>query len=248
MILRFPEQSNPLRLLEVADGNLLRAIKEGKEYLQYDNLYSSSLRLQIRGQPDEEAVITTDSQTFRLRLVETSNTLLILDKKGQDDDLKVVAMGGSLLEAVPMIGKIDRLEQLLRKHPYAGPEDPLQLEQDFDSLQLSRLEAERALESLQAVLIDGHYRLVCPKYTSRFFQYLTSLAVEDEWDLEGLSLDRVIQKFQETCREEFPPPIITELCRVYGETIAVNGNVFKLSSVKVSRFFGIELLKSQKAK
>lgn len=231
----------------------------------------------IPGQPDDEAVLTTDTQTFRLRQVETSNTHLLLKNPPRPTDnqnnitssisgYSVVAMSSTnLLEAIPIIGRTDKLEQLLWRHPYAGPEEMTDVDADdggsggsgtayladlhqdrlFGQIQSSRREIEGALRGLQAVLIDGHYRVVCPRYTSRFLHYLSSMAVENDWDLsDALNLQAVCQQFQVSCPEEFPPQAVAELCRIYSND---NGDG-RLSMRKISRFFGIELLKSQKVR
>ncbi|XP_059633770.1 uncharacterized protein LOC132276383 [Cornus florida] len=95
-------------------------------------------RVTLRGQPDEEAVLCTQSKTYAIKFVGTSNSVLLIPPTDQsaffenpqdcdeihdkDHDEKVVASvikaAPGYMELVEVAPKIDKLKLLLSENPY----------------------------------------------------------------------------------------------------------------------------------
>lgn len=76
--------------------------------------------MQVRGGPDDEAILIIGQQSYRIRELCTSNTFLLVN-----ETTGIVQQSThSVLEVVPIKGLTTRLVQLLRTHPYNSPNDP----------------------------------------------------------------------------------------------------------------------------
>lgn len=96
-------------------------------------------RVSIRGQPDEDAVLCTQSKTYSIKFVETSNSVFLippLDESSvqfsQDHELKdseqsaiapVFKVSPGNLELTEVAPRLDKLKLLLSKNPYRSEEE-----------------------------------------------------------------------------------------------------------------------------
>ena len=148
------------RLLEVTDPNLLNALEEKKD-------------LWIRGRQDDEAVLCSDTQTFKLRELITSNMFLVIEKS-QDLNANankfigtVVGKPSATLEATLMIRPpgIDQLIKALKDSPYNGGisgededfhgNDFIHVTRIYENVQASFKEIESCLGEQGAIVING---------------------------------------------------------------------------------------------
>ena len=158
--LNFPEDSSSLstfRLLELSDPSLLAAIEGGKD-------------LWIRGNVDDDAVLCTDSQTFRLRELITSNMFLVVEKSESEESMEasiglVVGRPQATLEAAVM-GRppgIDQLLKALNEVPYNGGideeefkgNDAIHVTRIYENIQASAKEIEECLKQQGVMVIKG---------------------------------------------------------------------------------------------
>src|ERR1700735_3995455 len=98
--------NNHIHLLEISDPSLQDCLKNNTA--------------EIKGSDEDEAVLCTPTQTFRLRQVHTSNSHLILSPSASTAGLNLIHSSTDFLEAVPIAGKTDRLESMLRSCAYDG--------------------------------------------------------------------------------------------------------------------------------
>ena len=79
-------------------------------------------RLVIKGLPEDEAVLCTHDQTFSLRQVNTSNSLLLARKEEPTDDpnLHVIDDLSHTIEVIPCLARLTRIDELLQPTKYAG--------------------------------------------------------------------------------------------------------------------------------
>ena len=157
--INFPDDSFPpssYRLLELSDPNLLAAIEAGKD-------------LWIRGKVDDDAVLCTETQTFRLRELVTSNMFLVIEKSGAELDEShfglVVGRPQATLEAVAMTRPpgIDQILKALREAPYNGGideeefkgNDDVHVTKIYENIQASANEIEECLNQQGVMVIKG---------------------------------------------------------------------------------------------
>ena len=121
----------------------------------------------IQGEADEEAVFITKSETFRVRMAETSNTLLLFENVGDASTSPRTYTGlakfGGYLELQKTNPRLSKVVARLRANVYRG--STLDLEPtDLPSLllcsQASVKELLAELSHIHAYPIDGHYRLI----------------------------------------------------------------------------------------
>jgi hypothetical protein len=87
------------------------------ELLELDSHLCADIHsLVFKGLEKDSAVLTSHQQTFQIRRVYTSNTLLIVSDQGQ-----VSKSLDSYYELCPVRPKVDRMKQWLEKVPYCGP-------------------------------------------------------------------------------------------------------------------------------
>lgn len=155
--IKFPEDSNGIdsfcyRLLELADPNLLSAL-EGKE------------ELWIRGKSEDDAVLCTETQTFRLRELITSNMFLVVEKSIHGASGMIVGRPSATLETSLLTRPpgIDQLIKALNEVPYNGgvedefrDNDLIHVTRIYENIQASSKEIEDCLKEQGAMIIKGN--------------------------------------------------------------------------------------------
>lgn len=152
--IHFPDDSIPsssYKLLELSDPSLLSAIESGKE-------------LWIRGKVEDDAVLCTETQTFRLRELVTSNMFLVVEKDSNMNGL-VVGRPQATLEATPMTRPpgIEQLLKALNEAPYDGGmdevdfkgNDDIHVTRIYENIQASAKEIEECLKQQGVIVIKG---------------------------------------------------------------------------------------------
>ena len=139
------------KLLEVTDPHLLNALEEK------NNMW-------IRGGVDDDAVLCTETQTFRLRELVTSNMFLVIEKEKEELSGMVVGRPSGTLEATIMSRPpgIDRLLKALNEAPYNGGidgefqgNDLIHVEKIYENVQASFKEIEECLKQQGVMIIEG---------------------------------------------------------------------------------------------
>lgn len=158
IIINYPEElnvdgdiSNSYRLLEVADPHLLSTLEQQKD-------------LWIRGGADDDAVLCSDTQTFRLRELVTSNMFLVIEKPFDSNNGMVVGRPSGTLEATALSRPpgIDQLLKALNEAPYNGGSDDefggndlIHVDKIYENVQASFKEIEECLKHQGVMIIKG---------------------------------------------------------------------------------------------
>ena len=78
------------------------------------------LSLTIKGGPEDDAVLCTSDKTYNIRSVTLSNAVLIVsprpDVDGSEDQVVIQDSLNELLELVPAVPKLHRMNVLLKEH------------------------------------------------------------------------------------------------------------------------------------
>ncbi|ONI22184.1 hypothetical protein PRUPE_2G112500 [Prunus persica] len=97
-------------------------------------------RVTVRGQPEEDAVLCTESKTYAIKSVGTSNSVFLIPPSGQFNSLEspiccdenyhdpqsvasVIKIATGNMELVEVAPKLDKLRSLLFENPYISEED-----------------------------------------------------------------------------------------------------------------------------
>ncbi|KAJ3023673.1 Sister chromatid cohesion protein DCC1 [Thoreauomyces humboldtii] len=225
--------------------------------------------LVIRGLETDEAVICTDTSTYAVRSVQTSNSMLLL--RPLDDHLNdwdasrpvysVQDCVSAYTELTPCLPRLDRLAVLLKDSVYRGPEEeargikrrnrdgeegPTQVyttESLRDTIQASDSQLQAGLEAIRAVELDGVWRLLDPEYQASILRYLLECAAAEEMPLDRLLLSALIEAMEDM---DVPACIVRHALEHFSDS-STDG-VYEISASRISRFFGEQLLANAEAR
>ncbi|XP_016162629.2 LOW QUALITY PROTEIN: sister chromatid cohesion protein DCC1 [Arachis ipaensis] len=233
------------------------------------------LRVVIRGLPDEDAVLCTQSKTFAMKFVGTSNSVLLIPPANQyvfDQNpqngannhkekvvapvIKVVPGNMELVEVAP---RLDKLKLLLSQNPCrleefdsseVNPESRAGLYNWKDlknNIQASDEELRSGLQALSAVEINSYWRLVDERYMNTILEMVLRNAVLNDWSLSALNEDEVVSML---VSDGFPAELARHCLHVYGEKV-IDGTdtcAWKLDKKRVCIHFAREILRGGKMK
>lgn len=77
----------------------------------------------IKGLAEDEAVLCTDSKTFVVRQVNTSNSIVLIDGEEREGCHRVHDDLSSTIELLPCLARLGRLDELLKDSTFSGVEN-----------------------------------------------------------------------------------------------------------------------------
>lgn len=227
----------------------------------------------IRGDHQDEAVLCTDNATYDLKMADTSNSLLLVPNcvlpkdeafKSEDSPLvlrEVSSCHTTYFEVKQRRPRLEKLKYMLAEELYKGPEneqneehlqdDPVKRRSVYtlydllSKVQASEAELLEALKKIEALEIDGHWRLLDADYKDRVVTGILTLLEEKDWSYEAVPV-------KECCDilEELEPRNILEHClNCYGEITSMDSDSgdnivhYSLSEDKICRFYAEYLLR-----
>lgn len=153
-------------------------------------------------------------------------------------------------ELKPCKPRLTKLRKILEPTKYQGLEleyavdktKLLSYEALCDKIQASKAELNEELEKIQAVLLDGHYRLLEFEYEFRVLSYMLDLIDENSWPLDKISREITI----DSLKELVPLPILEAMFRFYTDPSIEEDGVqfYRYKQDKVCKFLARVLLKS----
>ncbi|XP_029199227.2 sister chromatid cohesion protein DCC1-like [Acropora millepora] len=228
----------------------------------------------IRGDHQDEAVLCTDKETYDLKIADTSNSLLLVPDcvLPKDEAFKsevsplvfreVSSCHTTYFELKQRRPKLEKLKFLLVGDLYKGPENEENtghLEDDsvkkrslhtladlLSKVQASETEILEALKKIEALEINGHWRLLDTDYKEKVVIGILTLLEEKDWSYEAVPVKECCDILQ-----ELEPRIILEHClSCYGEVTNMetdsgdeNTVYYRLSEDKICRFYAEYLLR-----
>ncbi|KAL3833011.1 hypothetical protein ACJIZ3_007747 [Penstemon smallii] len=232
-------------------------------------------RVTLRGQPDEDAVLCTDTKTYAVKFVGTSNSVFLIPPSDNDtqvsnnkDDgtMKVASVfkiAPGCMELVEVAPKLDKLKWLLSQNPYSFRETSemdISEERDktniglyrwddlVDRLQASDEELRSGLKSLSALEIEGYWRILDDEYINSILSMLSNDIILNDWSIDALNEDEVVNVLE---TDGFPRNIAKHCLQVYSSKVeeGVSGKcMWKLDERRVCVQLAREILKEGKMK
>ncbi|KAK4767111.1 hypothetical protein SAY86_014861 [Trapa natans] len=229
-------------------------------------------RVFIRGQPDDDAVLCTQSKTYAVKFVGTSNSVCLVPPSNQSGmrrklqdheengcDLErasVIKLAPGSMEIVEIAPRLDKLKSLLSQAPY-GIEDASEMEVEglgrdekglykwgdlVNEIQASDEELKSGLQSLSAFEIDGYWRLLDETYMDMILKMLLHNCVLLDWTLNALDEDEVLGVLES---DGFPRKVAHHCLSVYGDKLQEGGckPFWKLNDKRVSVHFARSVLR-----
>lgn len=219
--------------------------------------------LVIRGDKDERAVLCSGTQTYDLKMADTSNLLLFVPGCLTPDQLVDSPDGPQLVHAQiwgfssnywelrRLRPRLKKLKRLLMESPYEGPVPFQQEDSDterkytmsdlLERIQASEEEIKAHLQTIHACEIDGYWRMLDFDYEMRLLGHVTQLVDSESWSFSRVSL-RV--SLEELGRLE-PRGMIEHCLNCYGKRYSDNGEAFyALDEDKVCQATALLLLQN----
>ncbi|KAI0302768.1 hypothetical protein BC826DRAFT_1089810 [Russula brevipes] len=220
------------------------------------------LSLMIKGGPEDDAVLCTSDRTYNIRSVMLSNSVLVVsprsDVDGSEDQVVIRDSLNELLELVPTVPKLHRMNVLLKGHEWEEGHE----EDDSDSfstrafsrrsgkrftLDEARMELQASEQGLAQVLkekhvliIDDALRPLSPSYLHKILELLLMHIVSLSQPHDAahvLDLSRSLE-YEHGVRRE----VTLQVMRWFGEVDAA-GEVWKMDVEKVVRQVGLGILR-----
>ncbi|CAH9147898.1 unnamed protein product [Cuscuta epithymum] len=222
----------------------------------------------LRGQPNEDAVLCTQSKTYALKFVGTSNSVflippsdqsiiedasLVLHSKDQMAVSSVLKVAPGCMELVEVSPRLDKLKALLSQNPYGFGDDRASDMTDrsgflykwddlVESIQASDGELAAGLQALPAVEINGYWRILDEQYMDGVLNMLLHNSVIKNWSLNMLDEDEVLQVLE---GDGFPKKIAMHCLEVHGSRDD-EGLVWRMDEKRICVHFARGILRGGK--
>ncbi|PWN33678.1 uncharacterized protein FA14DRAFT_112557, partial [Meira miltonrushii] len=215
----------------------------------------------IKGRQADEAVLCTDTQTYMVRQVTQSNSLLLCSLEGKQSDSSTANVSVrdnivEILELVPIVARVSRLTTLLEHSTYSGEDEDLEEneakklytpQQVASIVQASPLELKKGFKDAHIVEMDGYLRMISKAY---LFDALRALLAHI--DRLSLSTDRILLKPAVAAlrnTSDMRKEVAEELLRSwFGNPITPEEGdekeIIILDTSRISQFIGLQLLET----
>ncbi|CEI92736.1 hypothetical protein RMCBS344292_06989 [Rhizopus microsporus] len=231
-------KKDSFKMIELATPELMEAFESGNSVV-------------IKGLEEDDAVLCTESKTFAIRQINTSNSLLLVNQA--NDKLFVKDNLSNTIELQPCLAKLGRIDELLSKTCYEGETKEAEIVrsgslytlEDLTSIvQASPVELRRGLEERGVFEYNGYCRIFEKTWLSHLFDALLTNAIFHGLDLNQMTMEQAKQcilEEKEAIDEDvnIPDEIIKAALNLFANE--VDGRL-KFDDVKVCRFLGEWLL------
>lgn len=237
--------NNNYKLLQL-DENLL------KQFAENGTVF-------IKGSDSENAVICTETATYDVLEIETSNSLLLMKELKFNDDLKdntskstsnttIHSIFYDYLELIHSKPHLQKLQSLLDKSVYKGPEHENEIDTSdlytyndiLNSVQASKKELDDTLNGMQIVTMSNKIRKLDFEYHFRTLSYMLKLIEENSWALDEIDFEETIQSLDDF----IPTEVLICLLELYTEkSKVIDGlQLYRYKQYDVCKFFARVLL------
>ncbi|KAJ3683505.1 hypothetical protein LUZ60_013732 [Juncus effusus] len=212
-------------LLEASDDALLSDLLLG--------------RVTVRGRPEEEAVLCSNSSTYAMKFVGTSNSMFLIPPgnpnpnplSSESDPLSsvsVLKVAPGCIELVRTAPRLDKLRSILKQRLYKLEEEEEELEGGFGKeglytwrdliglVQASDEELREGLRALSAVEINGFWRIVDKKSINNVLNMVLTNSVLHDWPLNALVETEVLSVMES---DGFNSTIVKHCLEIFGSRV-----------------------------
>jgi len=254
----FDEQfsSSDYRLLEVPEY----VLKEIEEEQSETEVYC------FKGKLSDEAVFCTKNKTFSVKLVESTNTLFLLDEKppieenlfdSRRNSIEIIGSCSYHYELNEINPKLQDLRKLLSEKSYSGPLSEAlpgkvyTFKQLRSSVQASEKELLYYLDEIGAFELSGFWRLLSTQCIEEVMNWLLNESIANSWDFNCLSQSNCINALASDCHNRFDSIALVQCLKMYGHPYQesysnkeIKDVLWALDMKKISIFRAEQLLRN----
>ncbi|KAI0000385.1 sister chromatid cohesion protein Dcc1 [Russula vinacea] len=216
--------------------------------------------LMIKGGPEDDAVLCTSDRTYNIRSVTLSNSVLVVSPvphiDGGEDQVVIQDSLNELLELVPAVPKLHRMNVMLQEHEWEeGHEDEedecfraakrkrITLDDAQMELQASEQEIAQALKEKHMLIIDGALRPLSPTYLHKILELLLMHLVSLSQPHDAASILELSQSLQ--YEHEVRREVTLQVMRWFGQVDGADER-WEMDIEKVVRQVGLGILRQHK--
>lgn len=220
------------------------------------------LELAIKGGTDDDAVLCTSDKTYNIRSVVLSNSVLVISPPpgaadGNSDQVVIQDSLNELLELVPTVPRLHRLNTLLKAHEWEeGHEDEdedhgaaakrkrrFTVDQARAELQASEQELTQALKEKHVLILDDVLRPLSPSYLHKILELLLMHLVSLSQPHDAASVRELSQSLE--YEHEVKREVTLQVMRWFGAVDAENES-WNVDVGRVVRQIGLGVLRQHK--
>ncbi|KAJ7129580.1 sister chromatid cohesion protein Dcc1 [Mycena epipterygia] len=212
---------------------------------------SSPLRLSIKGQSGEDAVLCTNDATYTIRSVALSNSILVVTS-GAADTVVIRDQVNEILELTPAVPKLHKLSALLRGREYDDVHDSVDQQPSSApgltyaaaqaTIQASDAELARGLRQQRILDIHGALRPIAPAYLASILETILNFLVSQSMSaLRAVPVEDVAATLAD--ENEISRAVSTQVMAWFGE---VRGGEWTMDIEAVVREIGLGILRQHK--
>jgi sister chromatid cohesion protein DCC1 len=227
---------------------------------------SSNLSLCVKGGPTDDAVLCTPNQTYAIRSVSLSNSVLVVtapqdgehdDESAIDSDAVVIRdQVNEILELTRAVPKLHKLDALLRGSVYNGEDDEdedeqidsgMSYETAQEEIQASQGEIDAAMKARKILDLRGRLRPVAPSHLHTILELiLTQLAsLSLSGNTEALPFKQLSTALDE--EHQIPRTVTWQVMEWFGEMVpGANETKWKMDVPAVVKQVGLGVLRPYK--
>ncbi|KAG2203034.1 hypothetical protein INT47_013250 [Mucor saturninus] len=243
-------EKNAYSLIELGTPELLAAFESGNSIV-------------IKGLAEDEAVLCTDTKTFMVRQVNTSNSIILTERDDLEAQHKVQDNLSHTIELLPCLARTSRLDELLGHSCYSGEENEeaikasqtmYRLEDLLTVVQASKSELLKGLDKRGAFVHEDYYRLFEKDYLLQLFDYLLTNSIINGIDIKMITLGEAKQCIKEGSSEEkvdIPDDLLVSAINVFLTRVDHQDKEHELiefDRAKICRFMGEWMLSNPRSK
>ncbi|KAJ7368384.1 sister chromatid cohesion protein Dcc1 [Mycena albidolilacea] len=215
----------------------------------------SPLRLSIKGQSGEDAVLCTNDATYTVRSVVLSNTILVVTPPAESssaDSVVIRDQVNEILELTPTVPKLHKLSTLLRGREYDDVHDSEDHQPSFEpggltyaaaraTIQASDAELARGLRQQRILDIHGALRPIAPGYLTSILETILNLLVSQSIAPRAVPVEDIAATLAD--ENEISRPVSTQVMTWFGD---INDGVWTMDVAGVLREIGLGILRQYK--
>ncbi|KAJ6539425.1 sister chromatid cohesion protein Dcc1 [Mycena capillaripes] len=214
----------------------------------------SPLRLTIKGQTGEDAVLCTEDATYTIRSVVLSNSILVVTPQPESSSIDAVVIRdqvNEILELTPTVPKLHKLSALLRGKEYDDLQDSEYHDPSSEpgltyagaraTIQASDAELARGLRVQRILDIHGALRPIAPAFLSSILETILNLLVSQSMSPRAVPVEDVAATLAD--ENEISRAVSTQVMAWFGE---IRDGVWEMDVDGVLREIGLGILRQYK--
>lgn len=219
--------------------------------------------LVIRGRSSDAACVCTDTETFAIRQLNVSNTILVVQPSVYPTSPKQPPLKECWLirdqlsviwEASPTLPKLERVRELLAKLKFRGnlavteSPDAWTINRLLNEVQASRAQLIQELRRLDTLCLDGSYWLVDDAYMLEVLEVVMATILAEGIPLDSIPVQQVVDYMRDDVIEVagylLDPSVVRHCCLAFSVSRTATAELVSFDYEKAARLVARNLMRN----